>query len=78
MGIQDAITSLLSVPNPKSHLLVSGSADRTLKTWDARTGTLLREHKGHRGPVLAAALALQGQAVVSAGDDGVCLVYPTE
>ncbi|KAI0784260.1 ribosome biogenesis protein Sqt1 [Abortiporus biennis] len=74
---EDAITSLLSLPSPKSYLLVSASADKTLKTWDARTGTLLREHKGHQAPVLGAALGLDGDVVVSAGDDGVCLVFHT-
>jgi ribosome assembly protein SQT1 len=52
--------------------------DKTLKIWDARTGTLLKEHKGHRGPVLGAALSHDGKAIVTAGDDGVCLVFATE
>ncbi|KAG7089586.1 hypothetical protein E1B28_011253 [Marasmius oreades] len=75
---EDAVTTLLSVPNPKSHLLVSGSADKTLRTWDARTGKLLRTHKGHNAPILGASLGLGGTVVVSAGDDGVCLVFTTE
>jgi ribosome assembly protein SQT1 len=74
---QDAVTSLLAHPSPKGYLLVSGSADKTLRTWDARTGTLVREHKGHRGPILGAALGLNGDVVISAGDDGVCLVFTT-
>ncbi|KAI0073448.1 ribosome biogenesis protein Sqt1 [Panus rudis PR-1116 ss-1] len=75
---QDAITTLLNLPHPKSHLLVSASADKTLRTWDARTGTLIREHKGHHGPILAAALGVGGDTIISAGDDGVCLVFPTQ
>ncbi|KAI0956152.1 hypothetical protein AcV7_006628 [Taiwanofungus camphoratus] len=75
---EDAVTSLLRLPAPKSHLVVSASADKTLRTWDARTGALLREHKGHHEPILQAALGLGGGVVVSAGDDGVCLVFPTE
>ncbi|KAF5367575.1 hypothetical protein D9758_003705 [Tetrapyrgos nigripes] len=75
---EDPVTTLLAVPSPKNHLFVSGSADKTLKTWDARTGTLLKEHKGHQGPVLGASLGLGGSVVVSAGDDGACLVYTTE
>ncbi|KAK7050980.1 60S ribosomal subunit assembly or modification protein [Paramarasmius palmivorus] len=75
---EDAVTTLLSVPSPKSHLLVSASADKTLRTWDARTGTLLRVHKGHHAPILGASLGLGGTVVVSAGDDGVCLVFTTE
>lgn len=75
---EDAITALLNLPSPRSHLLVSASVDRTLKTWDARTGTLIRTHKGHQGPILAACLGSEGKVVISGGDDGVCLVYHTE
>ncbi|KAI0091288.1 WD40 repeat-like protein [Irpex rosettiformis] len=74
----DAVTGLLTLPAPKQHILVSSSMDNTLRTWDARTGTLLKEHKGHRGPVLGAALSHDGKVLVSAGDDGVCLVFDTE
>lgn len=75
---EDAITTLLNLPSPKSHLIVSASADKTLRTWDARNGTLVREHKGHHGPVLGAAVGAGGDVVVSAGDDGVCLVFHTQ
>ncbi|CAL1716246.1 unnamed protein product [Somion occarium] len=75
---EDAVTNLLSHPPPKSYLLLSASADNTLRTWDARTGTLIREHKGHQGPVLGAAFGAGGDTVISAGDDGVCLVFHTE
>ncbi|KAF8442332.1 WD40-repeat-containing domain protein [Boletus edulis BED1] len=72
---QDAITNVMAPPSPNNHLVVTASADKTLKTWDARTGTLVKEHTGHHGPVLGASLGLQGSVVVSAGDDGVCLVF---
>lgn len=75
---QDAVTSLLTHPAPKSHLIVSASADNTLRTWDARTGALVKEHTGHRGPILSASLGLQGSVVVSGGDDSACLVFTTE
>ena len=65
-------------PAPKAYLLISASADRTLRTWDARTGNLLKAHTGHRAPVLGATLALDGSVVVSAGDDGVSMVFTTE
>jgi ribosome assembly protein SQT1 len=75
---KDAITSLLAHPAPKSHLIVSASADKTLRTWDARTGALVKEHTGHHGPILSASLGLQGSVVVSGGDDSACLVFTTE
>lgn len=75
---RDAVTSLLTHPAPKSHLIVSASADNTLRTWDARTGALVKEHTGHRGPILSASLGLQGSVVVSGGDDSACLVFTTE
>jgi ribosome assembly protein SQT1 len=49
-----------------------------LRTWDARTGKLVQEHKGHHDTILGAAFGLGGKLVISAGDDGVCLVFPTE
>ncbi|KIK10380.1 hypothetical protein K443DRAFT_671000 [Laccaria amethystina LaAM-08-1] len=75
---EDAITTLLAHPAPKPYLLISASADKTLRTWDGRNGSLLRTHKGHQGPVLGASLGLGGSVVVSAGDDGLCAVYTTE
>jgi len=74
---QDAVTSLLAHPT-KPHLVVSSSADHTLRTWDARAGTLVREHKGHQELINGAALGRNGDIVVSAGDDGACLVFDTE
>ncbi|KAG2146190.1 ribosome biogenesis protein Sqt1 [Suillus bovinus] len=75
---QDAVTSLLTHPAPKGHLIVSASADNTLRTWDTRTGALVKEHTGHHGPILSASLGLQGSVVVSGGDDSACLVFTTE
>ncbi|KAJ7104150.1 ribosome biogenesis protein Sqt1 [Mycena belliarum] len=74
----DAVTTLLAHPAPKGYLLISASADKTLRTWDARTGALLRKHTGHQGAVLGATLGLEGSVVISAGDDGACLVFTTE
>ncbi|PFH52991.1 hypothetical protein AMATHDRAFT_138564 [Amanita thiersii Skay4041] len=75
---QDAITNLLVHPSPKPYLVVSGCADGSLRTWDARTGARVREHKGHQAPVLSASLGLHGSVVVSAGDDNTALVFTTE
>ncbi|KAH8994940.1 ribosome biogenesis protein Sqt1 [Lactarius akahatsu] len=74
---KDAVTSLLVHPT-KPHLVISSSADHTLRTWDARAGHLVREHKGHQELINGAALGRNGEIVVSAGDDGACLVFDTE
>ncbi|KAI6108888.1 ribosome biogenesis protein Sqt1, partial [Pisolithus croceorrhizus] len=34
---EETITTVLSHPTPRSHLVTTGSADGTLKTWDARS-----------------------------------------
>merc|ERR1711974_448283 len=38
------------------HLLVSGSADRTVKVWDVRTGELLNSLEGHTGSISSLAI----------------------
>jgi len=76
---EDAITSIHASPGSTGHghQITSSSADKTLKTWDTRTGQLLRDHTGHRGPILGAAVGSFEEYVyvLSAGDDGVCLVF---
>ncbi|KAF8486083.1 WD40 repeat-like protein [Russula ochroleuca] len=74
---KDAVTGLLVHPT-KPHFVISSSADHTLRTWDARAGALVREHKGHQEPINGAALGQGGEIVVSASDDGACLVFGTE
>lgn len=76
---QEPITSLSPHPSPALHHVTSGSADSTLKTWDIRTGTLIAEHKGHQGVVNGLDVGLSpdgmGVVVVSAGDEGVSLLW---
>lgn len=76
--LQDAVTALLTHPAPRGYIVVSGSADGKLRTWDGRTGALLREHKGHGAVVLGASMGLGGSVVISAGDDSACFVFTTE
>ncbi|CAD6569410.1 MAG: hypothetical protein TREMPRED_005220 [Tremellales sp. Tagirdzhanova-0007] len=82
----EPITSLASHPPPCLHLVTSASADSSLKTWDIRTGALLATHYGHTGIVNGVAVAQgssstdaeqvdTGQVVVSAGDEGVSLIW---
>lgn len=87
---QDVVTSVFAHPAPRRYLFTTASADKTLKTWDARQGALIATHKGHAGTIngLAVAAAPAGWGVpegeeekagefvvVSAGDDGAVLVW---
>ena len=84
---QDPITSLAPHPAPHLYLVTTASADGTLKTWDVRTGSLIATHTGHMGVVNGVAVASappavegaergkMGQVVVSAGDEGVSLIW---
>ena len=71
------MTTLLTHPQPNGHILTSASVDRTLKTWDARAGRVIKENLGHQGPIFRAALGLGGNVAVTASEDGVCLVFNT-
>ncbi|PAK71777.1 hypothetical protein B8W95_13050, partial [Staphylococcus pasteuri] len=51
---QDAVTSLSFSPHTPTFL--TGSADKTLKLWDYRTGTCLRTLLGNRDIVHAVAV----------------------
>ncbi|KAI9804402.1 MAG: hypothetical protein M1825_001301 [Sarcosagium campestre] len=65
--------------------LTSAGMDGSVKRWDTRSGTpadqgLLKEWKGHRGDgegggVLDFVQGRGGDRIVTAGDDGVCLVF---
>ncbi|OWZ73986.1 hypothetical protein AYX14_00473 [Cryptococcus neoformans] len=73
----EPITTLAGHPHPQLHLVTTASADSTLKTWDIRTGALIATHTGHMGVVngVAIAPAREGKVVVSAGDEGVSLIW---
>ena len=54
-----------------SRLLVSGSADSTLKVWDLRVRKLLIDLPGHADEVYAVDWSPDGQKVASGGKDKV-------
>jgi ribosome assembly protein SQT1 len=72
----------------KNYLLTSCGNDGVVRRWDARGGTaaaglgIAGEWKGHRGGgegggVLGFVQGGGGRAIVTAGDDGVALVFST-
>src|SRR5205814_2140738 len=50
-------------------VIASGSSDKTLKLWDARTGAELRTLAGHSGSVMGCAISADGSIIVSASSD---------
>ena len=70
----DAVTSIALHP-AASHLLSTGSVDRSIKTWDLRTGQLQKTSTGHQDVIHSVAVSADGQRAVSVSDDGSARVY---
>lgn len=70
----DAVTSLVLHP-ASTHLLTTGSVDRSLKTWDLRTGKLVQTSTGHQDVLHVVAVSSDGRRLVSGSDDGTARVY---
>lgn len=58
--------------------ILSGSADGTLKLWDAGTGAELLTFKGHAGPVTACAFSPDEETVLSGSEDGTLKLWRVE
>ena len=58
------------VAHPKKPLLVTCSADQTVRIWDADKGSALRTLSGHGDYVYAVAISPDGNLIASGGFDG--------
>ncbi|GAA6060165.1 hypothetical protein JCM10212_005166 [Sporobolomyces blumeae] len=65
---EDAVTSLAFSPHTPTFL--TGSADKTLKLWDYRTGSCVKTLLGNRDIVHTVSLSKDGKVVVSGSEDG--------
>ena len=62
-GHQGAVLSVAF--DPQGGTLASGSDDKTVKLWEARSGKLLRTLEGHQDSVMSVAFDPQGGTLAS-------------
>ncbi|KAI3403597.2 SQT1 [Candida oxycetoniae] len=74
--VDDAITKLEFIED--SPLLVGSSMNGKIYKWDARTGEELFVGVGHNMGVLDFTVLEKGKKLITAGDEGVSLVFVTE
>lgn len=73
LKINDAVTKLEFVEN--SPILISSGMDGSLIKWDVRSGEQKWVGKGHNGGILGFAVQENGSRIITAGDEGVSLVF---
>jgi WD40 repeat protein len=74
-GHRGAVTTVTFSPDDR--LLASGSADKTVKLWDAATGKEVRSLEGHTGRVTALAFAPDGKRLATASADQTVRMWDT-
>ncbi|NER34320.1 MAG: protein kinase [Oscillatoria sp. SIO1A7] len=68
--LQDHISLVVSLAiSPDGRTIASGSADETIKIWDAKSGELINTLPGHEKSVYSLAISPDGKTLVSGGGD---------
>ncbi|TAE26595.1 MAG: choice-of-anchor D domain-containing protein [Candidatus Kapaibacterium sp.] len=71
--------SILSAKfSPDGTKILTASADRTMRLWDAYTGVSLITYEGHTGLVADAAFNADGTRIISASHDNTCRIWDAE
>jgi serine/threonine protein kinase len=70
------VTAMAFTPSDRP-LLASAGSDGLVKLWDLRAMRNVRLLRGHAGPVRAVGFADAGHRLISAGEDGVILIWST-
>ena len=55
--------------SPDGNRIVSGSSDKSVRVWDAKTGEQLKELQGHTGLVRSVEFSPDGTRIVSGSND---------
>jgi WD40 repeat protein len=74
-GHADSVISVCFSPDGKR--LVSASADKTVKVWDAATGQVVHTLTGHTGPVVRVCFSPDGKRLASASVDKTVRIWDT-
>jgi WD40 repeat protein len=72
-GHTDEVRALTFLSDGRT--LASGSADRTVRIWDAKAGKCLHVLAEHRGAINCLAVSPDGKQLVSGGKDGLPLLW---
>lgn len=76
-GHEQLVTSVAFSPDGK--FIVSGSDDKTLRRWDARTGQLIGQPmRGHQKSIASVAVSPDGRRIVSGGFDNTLRLWDAQ